>query len=118
MPKPLALIIEEDANLSKIFSLALQNEFETEICADSNSAFARVADAELLLIVIDLNLPGLQGKALLDMLRATPRLEKTHVILCTADEQQAELFHEQADLVMLKPVSPVQLRLAASSFLP
>jgi len=118
MPKPLALIIEDDANLSRIFSLALQTDFETEVYGDGSSAFMRMANAEPLVVVLDLNLPGLQGKDILADIRANPRLANTHVILCTADERQAEFLREQADLVMLKPVSPAQLRQIASRFIP
>jgi DNA-binding response OmpR family regulator len=118
MSKPLALIIEDDTNLSKIFSLALQTDFETEVFGDGSTAFMRMANVEPTLVILDLNLPGLQGKDILADIRATPRLVKTHVILCTADERQAELLSEVADIVMLKPVSPAQLRQIASRFLP
>ena len=118
MPKPLAIIIEDDTNLSRIFSLALQTDFETEVFGDGSTAFTRMANVEPILVILDLNLPGLQGKDILADIRATPRLAKTHIILCTADERQAELLHEQADIVMLKPVSPAQLRQIASRFIP
>lgn len=113
MPKPLALIIEDDANLSKIFSLTLQTDFETEVYGDGTTAFMRMASADPAVVVLDLNLPGLKGKDVLADIRATPRLKKTRVILCTADGQQAELLRNQADFVMLKPVSPSNLRQVA-----
>jgi DNA-binding response OmpR family regulator len=118
MPKPLALIIEDDANLSRIFSLALQTDFETEIYGDGSTAFMRMTSIVPALVVLDLNLPGLQGKDILADIRANQRLTKTRVILCTADERQAELLREIADIVMLKPVSPAQLRQIASRFIP
>jgi DNA-binding response OmpR family regulator len=117
MSKLLALIIEDDSNLSKIFSLALQTDFEIEAYRDGSTAFMRMANVEPALVILDLNLPGIQGKEILANIRATPRLEKTHVILCTADERQAELLREDADIVMLKPVSPAQLRQIASRFI-
>jgi DNA-binding response OmpR family regulator len=118
MPKPLAIIVEDDTHLSRIFSLALQTDFETEIFGDGSSAFMRMANVDPAVVVLDLNLPGLQGKDILADIRATPRLAKTRVILCTADEHQAELLRDAADLVMLKPVSPAQLRQIASRFIP
>jgi DNA-binding response OmpR family regulator len=118
MPKPLALIIEDDKNLSRIFSLALQADFETEVISDGSTALFRIPNILPTLVVLDLNLPGLNGKAILSDIRADPRLAKTKVILCTADERQAELVREDADIVMLKPVSPGQLRQVASRFLP
>jgi DNA-binding response OmpR family regulator len=118
MPKPLALIIEDDINLSRIFSLAIQTDFETEIYGDGSTAFMRMINVEPTVVILDLNLPGIQGKDILTDIRADQRLAKTHVILCTADERQAELLHDIADIVMLKPVSPAQLRQIAARFLP
>lgn len=118
MQKPLALIIEDDSNLSRIFSLALQTDFETEIYGDGSTAFMRMANVQPVLVILDLNLPGLQGKDILADIRANQQLAKTHVIICTADERQAELLREAADIVMLKPVSPAQLRQIASRFIP
>ena len=77
MPKPLALIIEDDTNLSRIFSLALQTDFETEIYGDGSTAFMRLANAEPTVVVLDLNLPGLQGKDILADIRANRRLANT-----------------------------------------
>jgi DNA-binding response OmpR family regulator len=110
MSKPLALIIEDDANLSKIFSLTLQTDFETEVYGDGTTAFMRLANVNPAVVVLDLNLPGLKGKDVLADIRATSRLKKTRVILCTADGQQAELLRDQADFIILKPVSPSYLR--------
>jgi DNA-binding response OmpR family regulator len=118
MPKPLAIIVEDDSNLSRIFSLALQTDFETEIYGDGSTAFMRLANADPTLVVLDLNLPGLQGKDILADIRANRRLANTHVILCTADERQAELLRDDVDIVMLKPVSPAQLRQIAARFIP
>ena len=118
MPKPLAIIVEDDANLSRIFSLTLQTNFETEVYANGNAAHMRIASVEPALIVLDLNLPGMQGQEILADIRATPRLAKTPVILCTADERKAEMLQDEADIVLLKPVSPMQLRQIAVRLVP
>jgi len=62
------------------------------------------------IVVLDLNLPGISGADILAHIRADKRLSKTHVILATADERQAETLTDDADIVLLKPVSPTQLR--------
>jgi DNA-binding response OmpR family regulator len=118
MAKPFVFIIEDDHNLSRIFSIALQNDFETEIIADGSTALMRLAQMTPTLVILDLNLPGLAGKDILASIRADERLSKTPVILCTADERQAETLRDDADIVMLKPVSPSQLRQMASRLCP
>jgi DNA-binding response OmpR family regulator len=62
------------------------------------------------IVLLDLNLPGVSGKDLLTYIRSEERLAKTRVILTTADDRQAETLNNDADIVLLKPVSPMQLR--------
>lgn len=117
MNKPLALIVEDDIYLSQIYAKALAGDFETEIASDGSSALMRLAQIVPAVIILDLNLPGLGGKDILADIRSSPGLEKTRVIICTADSRQADMLQEQADIVMLKPVSPSQLRQIAGRFI-
>jgi DNA-binding response OmpR family regulator len=108
--KPLALIIEDDPQLNEIIGLTLQADFEIDACSDGNSGWNRLSEVTPRILVLDLNLPGMPGKEILAKLRADDRFRNTRVILATADERQAETLHETADIVLLKPVSPAQLR--------
>jgi len=110
MTKPLALIIEDDPQLNTIMSITLQADFEIEACADGNAGLERLKQTTPNVVVLDLNLPGASGKDILQSIRADKRLAKTRIILTTADERQAEILREEADIVLLKPVSPGQLR--------
>jgi CheY-like chemotaxis protein len=114
MSKPLALIIEDDPEIGKILSISLQNEFEVERLTDGSSAVTRLAQIVPTLIVLDLHLPEVSGMDIFARIRADPRLAGTKVIVCTADALRAAALHGQADLVLLKPVSPSQLRELAS----
>ena len=110
MTKPLALIIEDDPQLNTIMSITLQADFEIETCANGNLGLERLQQTIPTVVVLDLNLPGAPGKEILRSIRADKRLSKTRVILTTADERQAETLQDEADIVLLKPVSPAQLR--------
>ena len=110
MTKPLALIIEDDPQLNTIMSITLQGDFEIESCADGNAGMERLKQTIPTVVVLDLNLPGASGKEILQSIRADERLAKTRIILTTADERQAETLQDEADIVLLKPVSPAQLR--------
>jgi two-component system, OmpR family, response regulator len=116
MTKPFALIIEDDPQLSRVFSLTLQADFETEVIEDGSAALQRLTTIKPTVVLLDLNLPGASGRSILAAIRADVRLAGTHVILCTADERQADSLNEEADIVLLKPVSPAQLRQIASRF--
>ena len=110
MTKPLALIVEDDPQLSQIFTLTLSELFETEAITDGAQALVRLADVVPHLVVLDINLPGASGVQILHSIRADSRFNSTRVILATADSRQADELQDKADIVLLKPVSISQLR--------
>jgi len=117
--QPLALIIEDDANLSVIFAQALQQaEFQTEVIEDGNAALTRLAETVPAVVVLDLHLPHVSGDKILRQIRADERLTKTRVMLATADAQMAENLRRDSDLVLLKPISFNQLRELATRLRP
>jgi len=110
MTKPFVLIVEDDPRLNEIIILTLQDDFELEAFSDGDTAMARLKQIVPQFVVLDLNLPGFPGRDILEYIRSDKRLAKTRVILATADERQAETMTDAADIVLLKPVSPAQLR--------
>ena len=118
MTQPLVLIIEDDPQLSQIFTVALETQFSIEAIIDGNTALGRLEEVVPDIVVLDLHLPGSSGKDILMHIRADPRLVNCRVILATADARQADTLTNVADIVLLKPVSPVQLREMASRLRP
>src|SRR5512139_1642344 len=110
MAKQLALIVEDDPNLNEIIALTLQEDFDLETCTDGITAMELLGNVVPQIVVLDLNIPGIPGRSILAHIRSNKRFERTHVILATADSRQAETLHNDADIVLLKPVSPGQLR--------
>jgi len=108
---PFALVIEDDPDAAAIFSEALKAaEFEVEIIETGDKALERLNVTMPAMIVLDMHLPHVAGPEILQHVRADPRLAKTRVIIATADPSMAESLHNQADLVLLKPISFSQLR--------
>ncbi len=114
MTKPLAFIIEDDPQLSQIFTIALEDEFNVQAITDGKDAFERISKESPRIIILDLNLPSVSGVEILSKIRATPHVQATTVIVCTADERQAETIKDMVEFILLKPVSPIQLRQIAS----
>jgi two-component system response regulator AdeR len=111
MSELLGLIIEDDDDLSVIFSEALQAAgFKTEIIQSGDQALARLAVTTPDVVVLDLHLPRVAGMDILHQIRADARLAKTRVIVATAHPRMAESLRDEADLVLLKPISFSQLR--------
>jgi CheY-like chemotaxis protein len=111
LKRPFALIIEDDDDAAIIFAEALQAaEYETEIIKDGQTALNRLAATTPAMIALDLHLPHISGDKILDTIRTDPRLDQTRVMLVTADARLAQSLRQEADLVLLKPISFSQLR--------
>ena len=84
--------------------------FETEIIRDGSVALSWLASAKPDLVLLDLNLPGVDGTGILRHIRDDPRLDKVNVIVATAYSHLAESLQSAADWVFFKPVSFGDLR--------
>lgn len=114
MTKKLALIIEDEEDLATIFSEALKAAgFETELLYDGAVASERLKEVQPVIVVLDLNLPHVDGNQLLHQIRTDERLAQTRVLVATADSGMADILDDEPDLTLLKPISFVQLRLMA-----
>jgi DNA-binding response OmpR family regulator len=110
MTKPLAFVVEDDPQLSQIFTLTLSESFEVEAITDGAQALVRLSEVIPHLVVLDINLPGASGAQILHSIRADSRFDVTRVILATANPRHADELRDKADIVLLKPVSIAQLR--------
>lgn len=109
----LALILEDDEDLANIFAEALRGVgFQVELVVDGRMGQQRLKqDPPPYLILLDMHLPHISGADLLtNIIRKDERLANTIVIITTADARMGEAYTEQADFVMIKPISFVQLR--------
>ena len=111
MEKPLALIVEDEFDISIVFSRALQAAgFETEVIRNGGTAMEWLSSSKPDIVILDLNLPRIGGQEILQYIRADARLTKTPVIVATAYARLAEGVRDQADQVLFKPISFAQLR--------
>lgn len=109
----LALIIEDDEDLASIFAEALRGiDYEVEHVADGKLAQERLQTGVApFLILLDMHLPHISGGDLLTgIIKQDNRFEKTIVVITTADARMGDMYRDQVDFVMIKPISFVQLR--------
>jgi DNA-binding response OmpR family regulator len=109
--KPFSLIIEDDFDLSIIFSEALNAAgFETEIVRNGRIAFERLTQVSPDVVILDLHLPEVDGGTILNSIRSSTHLSKTIIVITTADAVMGEQLRDNADFVLIKPISFGQLR--------
>ncbi|MBN1430880.1 MAG: response regulator [Anaerolineae bacterium] len=119
MSKPLALVIEDNLDLAAILTVALQSvDFEVETIHDGGKALARLAEVVPALVILDLHLPHLSGTNALRQIQSDQRMLNTRIVIATADAAMADELRDQADLVLLKPVSVSQIRDLAIRLVP
>lgn len=120
MSNPIALIIEDDLSSGNLFSHILEFVgFSTEIIKDGRKALARLDEIVPTLVLLDLNLPtGVSGAEILHSIRTNQKVADISVLVITGYPNIADEIHNEADLVLYKPVSVGQLRNLVSRFYP
>jgi two-component system, cell cycle response regulator DivK len=108
----LALIIEDDEDLAEIFAEALRGVgFEVELINDGRVAQERLKQGIIpFIILLDMHLPHVSGGDLLTIVKQDERFSDAIIIVTTADARMGDMYREQADFVLIKPISFVQLR--------
>jgi CheY-like chemotaxis protein len=118
MTKPFALIIEDNEDQNLTFTTALEQAgYQVESIFDGGIALQRLKEVVPNMVVLDLHLPNANGSVILSQIRTDPRLSATRVILATADNAFASGLEFQTELVLLKPVSFVQLKQLATRYI-
>jgi len=117
MDELLALIIEDEYDISIILAKALRAAgFETEIVRSGDTALAWLSYNKPDLVVLDLHLPKVSGKEILNCIRSDVRFSDVKVIVVTAYSDLAESLRGEADRTLIKPISFGQLRDLAANF--
>lgn len=113
MDDKLVFIVDDEIALAEAYAATLRGVgFEPQMVHNGRTAQARLKEIAPVLVILDLNLPGVAGRDLLYQIRADPRLAQTRVLITTGDTQTAAAIASEgkADIILVKPVSQEQLR--------
>lgn len=110
MQKPLVLIVEDHAALAMLYQKAFAAaDYETEVFYDGDRASARLKIATPAIVILDLRVPYVSGRALLTQIRDDGRLAQTLVLLVSSYVHASDQVLEQVDFTLQKPISYLQL---------
>jgi uncharacterized protein (TIGR02266 family) len=114
------LIVDDTALFRELEATFLSRAGQVLVASEGHEAFEIARREQPDLVIIDLDLVGMQGDTLCMAIKADRDLHRTPVILVTAgpsaqDHERAVRAH--ADDVIAKPLTRIQLRLAASRLL-
>ena len=107
------LVLDSDPAVQDLMSLNLRQAGHEPAClADAESALLQLEDSLPDLLLLEWDLPGQSGLALIRRLRALPRTRDLPIIMVTARQAEADCVMALecgADDVMTKPFSPREL---------
>jgi DNA-binding response OmpR family regulator len=105
-------VIDDDKDLRSLLQIALRIEgFEVIGYANGQEFLATIDDVDGCdFFVLDINLGGINGFELCQLLKKHPRTKKAHVILISANPEVQQLSADaKADDYLLKPFSQKEL---------
>ena len=108
------LIIEDEANIRNFASRVLELEGYRVLKAENGDKGLRlVRESQVGLIVLDLKLPGVDGRLVLEQLKNDPELSSIPIVVFTASavaSQREKALKMGATDYLVKPVSAITLR--------
>lgn len=108
-----ALVVEDDPDIVELLAHYLSADgWAVESLGDGRRALERVRGGGYELLVLDLQLPGLDGLSLCQEVRRDPRTRHLPVVMLTARGDEADRIvglEIGADDYMVKPFSPKEL---------
>jgi two-component system response regulator RpaA len=87
---PRVLVVEDDPAISGLISRALEQQYAVTTAMDGPSAVAQATEQQPDLILLDVNLPGMDGFAVCQSLKQDERFKRTPVIFVTARDRPAD----------------------------
>lgn len=95
--RPIVLVVEDDAFAAKLIGKALdQQKFDIEFAAAAPAMFEFLRREQPIAILMDINLPGMDGLALTAWLKANPTLSHIPVIMLTGEATREAIERSQA----------------------
>jgi CheY-like chemotaxis protein len=115
----LIVAIDDDETIRELIAAALRFEgYEVVEAEDGSSGLAMVREHRPDLVVSDVNMPGMDGFAMLQALHADPAIQATPVILLTSLQEREHVrsgMTSGADDYLTKPINFDELREAVAA---
>ena len=118
MPMPHLLVIDDEAQMRRVFARVLCRSFVVECVIDAEAALAAIDGGEVFdAVLCDLHLPGMSGRDFSDQLkRRSHYLVARLVVLTGAEPAEGDAFAvELGERYLTKPCSTSELMATLSS---
>lgn len=107
------LIVDDDSSVRRLVQATIRSDqIELLEAADGERAWILIQEHRPDVVLLDVQMPKMNGMEVLRAIRATPDLAGIHVIMLTAQAQDKDVaagLASGADLYLTKPFSPLEL---------
>ena len=107
---PNIFVVEDDPASQFLVKKALEGLASIEVIADGREALARIIDAPPNLLLLDINLPGVNGEEVLRVLRSNGRTRSLKVIVLSGVAGHGQLQSMDCQGFLAKPLDSLELR--------
>lgn len=118
----LVLVVEDNPANAKLEQVLLENAgYEVIVVGDARQARATLAVRRPILILMDLQLPGMDGFTLTTLIRAKPAFAKVPIVAITAyamNGDEARALEAGCDGYVTKPIDTRTFVETVTSFIP
>lgn len=118
---PVILYIEDNPDNQRLVVRALRNRgYHVALADDGMSGISAARDSQPALILVDINIPGLDGYEVTTRLRSMPHLQHTPIVALTADVSpgaRERVLAVGCNGYLSKPINPRQLPEQIASYL-
>lgn len=115
------LVVDDSPTIVNMLSLILrQHGFEALSAGDGQQALHKLGQQEVDLVITDVNMPKMDGFALITAIRANPAWSRLPVIVLSTEASPRDRddgLRRGADLYVTKPVKPADLMAMVRSLL-
>ncbi|HEY1419627.1 MAG TPA: response regulator [Candidatus Dormibacteraeota bacterium] len=107
------IIADDESSMRMLVHATIDSDDYTVLEAnDGAQAWALIQEVNPALVLLDVQMPGLTGLEVLGLVKSTPALRNTKVILLTSKAQEHDVevgLLAGADFYLTKPFSPLDL---------
>lgn len=122
IPEPHVLLVDDTPENLVALEVALEDvDCELDMAGSGNEALARLLRQEYALVLLDVQMPGMDGFEVAELMRANKRTAHVPIIFVTAnsrdDRNVRQGYKSGAVDYLFKPVDPTMLRSKVEFFL-
>jgi CheY-like chemotaxis protein len=105
VPRERILVVDDDVEFRELYRMALRFEgFDVDVASDGWSALQTIEQQPPALLILDLNMPCVDGWAVMRELAAHEETKAIPIIVVTGAEVRQAL--DQAAAILRKPITP------------